>query len=108
MALTAAEEALWRHALAADKAFQARLVQLYKGRAGDMRYQSSRWTDRVLKALSIRSQRANERWLKAFKAANLRTANPMRRAGSYPKGRTPPHLKQYLFKKGRAPRTGHR
>jgi hypothetical protein len=30
-----------------------------------------------------------------------RVVNPIRRQGSFPRGRTPPHLKRYLFKKKR-------
>lgn len=29
-----------------------------------------------------------------------RVQNPLPRKGSFPRGRTPPHLKRYLFKKG--------
>lgn len=30
----------------------------------------------------------------------LRESNPLKRRGSFPKGKTPPHLKKYLFRKG--------
>lgn len=98
MALTTRELKIYNLAKATDAAFQRELVRLYKGRAGDMRYQPQRWTDARLKHAGARYQRAADRWIKTFRAANARTSNPIRRGP--PRGKTPPHLKKYLFKKG--------
>lgn len=115
MALTAKELKIYNQAKATDTAFQRELVRVYKGRAGDMRYQPQRWTDARIKHAAIRYQRSADRWLRVFRAANARTdsisllrrqGNPHRRGP--PRGKVPPHLKKYLFKKGSAPRRGQR
>lgn len=109
MALTSRELKVYNQAKAADTAFQRELVRVYKGRAGDLRYQPHRWTDTRVKHAGARALRATDRWMKVFRAANERSqsismmqpqANPHRRKGTYPRGKVPPHLKKYLFKKG--------
>jgi hypothetical protein len=99
MALTSRELKIYEQAKAADAAFQRELVRVYKGRAGDMRYRPQSWTDARIKHAATRHQRASDRWIKAFRAANARTVNPLKRGGPR-KGKIPPHLRPYLFKKG--------
>lgn len=100
MALTAKELKIYQHAKAADDAFQRELVRVYKGRAGDLRYQPQRWTDARVKHAAERARRATDRWLRTFRAVNARTANPHHKRRGPPKGKVPPHLRKYLFKKG--------
>lgn len=91
---------LYQAALDADETFRRNIVRVYgEKRAGDMRYQSTKWTDRALIAASIRKMRADDRWIKHMLAS--RQTNPMKRRGSFPRGKCPPHLKRYLFKKKR-------
>lgn len=86
---------LYYAAQRADAAYQRELERVYgKRRAGDMRYRKH--SDSGVLAAREKKIVADMRYLEHAKHA--REENPKKRRGSWPKGKTPPHLKKYLFK----------
>ncbi len=70
-------------AVKADDRFSKELIRVYgKRRAQDMRYRSSQWTDRKLKAVALLKQRADRKLAKAMGnpwPKPIRRKNPARR-----------------------------
>ena len=74
MALTKAQEAVYRAATKADERFSHELRRVYGKKSGEMRYRPNLWTDRGIKAAALHAKRANERWLKIMRS--FRSSNP--------------------------------
>jgi len=83
------------------------LVRVLKDINGDLNRTAKGYRSRaVKKGLAILSNGIYHITDKGFALiaqadARMRTSNPLRkRRGSFPRGKTPAHLKRYLFKKG--------
>lgn len=96
--LTAAEAKVYALAKMANARFDAELKRVYKARAKRMRAKPQDWTDERLIGAARVYQRTSDQAMQQL--LHSRVINPLPRRGPNPRGRTPAHLKKYLFKKG--------